>query len=196
MKKINSTIMYSLLTCVVAGTLLLVNAQTRQRQEFDPLMPLKQALKEANAPDLSSAQEEQLKTLVQNFREAHKPEPNEAARDAHRAYDDAILAGDTGAAQAAAQAIVNATTAEAAAHLRDAAALKIQVIAVLKANPGQFNALTQRFGTQGLLGVLNGLVGGGPMRGPGGPGGPGGLMCSPGGVPGQGPEGSLPRQKQ
>lgn len=191
MKKINLTIIYSLLACVIAGALLFVNAQTKMRQEFDPLMPIKQALKEANAPDLSAAQEEQLKTLVQNFRDAHKPEPNNAIRDAHHAYDDAILAGDLAAAQAAAQTIVNAATAETATHLRDAAALKIQILAILKTNPAQFNALTQRFGTQGLLGVLNGIAGG-PMRMPG-PGGPGG----PGGMGGPGPEaGGMPRMRQ
>ncbi|MEP7270489.1 MAG: hypothetical protein ABI882_03245 [Acidobacteriota bacterium] len=181
---------------VIAGAIQMGAAQgpgPGPRPDFDPLRGLKHALEDASAPALSSEQESSLTALVKAFHDSMpKPGPDDPIRAAHKALDQAILAGDAAAAQAQATTIA---TAEAAAHgtrLRAEVAFQVQVLNILKTNAAQYTALVQRFGAAGLPGLLRSPLGpGGPGGGPGGPrrggfghGGPGG----PGDAPGR-PEG-------
>lgn len=144
------------------------------RQARDPLAGLKRALSEANAPALTTAQETQLTALIQAYRDGLPDGPNADLQAAHTAYDNAILAGDAAAAQTAATTIAGLIAAQTAARLKAAATLEVQALAVLRANAGQVEALTTRFGTTGLVRILHSLAGGG-FRGPGGFGGLGGF---------------------
>jgi len=166
---------------LVLGVVLLGMAQgPPPRPEGDPLRPLKQALEDAGASQLSSDQEVQLKALIKSFHDSLPkpgppgPGPDDAMRAAHRAYDQAILAGDVAAAQAQATAIANQMAAIGSAQLRAEASFQIQVLNILKAGGNQLPALLQRFGSAGLPGLLRSPLGGpgfGPPHGPGGPGG-------------------------
>ena len=99
------------------------------------------------------------------------PGPEDAMRAAHRAYDQAILAGDVAAAQSLATTIANQMAAIGTAQLRAEAGFQVQVLNILKAGGNQVPSLLQRFGSAGLPGLLRSPLGG-PPRGPGGPGGP------------------------
>lgn len=149
----------------------------------DALGGLKRALADANAAELSSQQEEQLKTLITAFREANKPQgPPAGLEEAHRAYEAAILAGNLSAANTAAASITTAMQANLTARQQALAKFQIDALAVLKANAEQYSALLKRVGTAGIVRLVGSLAGGGGRPGPGGPGGPGG-------GPGAGPAG-------
>lgn len=154
-------------------------AQPQQRPpappQHDVLGALKHALTEAGAPALSAQQEQQLTDLIETARENQPKGPNEAMETAHRAYDNAIVAGNLAAANAQAAIIAQQISTETSTHLQAEAKIKIDALNILKANANQMTALTQRFGTAGLSHLLNSLAGG-----PGGPGGPGGGPGRPG----------------
>ncbi|MBS1789246.1 MAG: hypothetical protein JST85_16085 [Acidobacteria bacterium] len=163
-----------------------VAAFAQQRPQFDPLGRLKQALQSANAPALSTAQEDQLKTLIQQARDAHPGAPDPALKSAHEALDAAIFAGDQAAVDVQAAIIANLTTTMTTNRLKGHAAFTIQAINVLKSNQSQLDALVQKIGSTGVVQLIGSLVGGpgGPGFGggrPGGPGGPGGPEGGPGG---------------
>lgn len=189
--KLRAAISGALLLCLLA---LGVSAQPPQRPQFDPLRGLKHALEEAGAPALSTQQEEQLKTLIQQFRDARgNQQPDANLRAAQQAYDAAILAGNTAAANQQAQAIATALAAHTAERLQADAAFKIQVLNVIKSNQQQYNALVQKFGTTGVVRLLGSLAGGpGGFGGPGGPGHGPGRFGGPGG-PGGGADDNGPR---
>ena len=168
----------SAIPCLIVGVVLLAMAQVPgpgPRPEMDPLRPLKQALEDAGAQQLSSDQEGQLRALVKSFHDSQpRPGPDDPMRAAHRAYDQAILAGDVAAAQAQATTIANQMAATGSAQLRAEAGFQVQVLNILKAAGNQLPALLQRFGSAGLPGLLKSPLGGpgfGPPQGPGGPGG-------------------------
>jgi hypothetical protein len=175
--------MLALVSVIVGTTFALAQGPgvPRERPQPEPLRGLKHALTEAGAPALSAEQESALKTLVSDFR-ANLPQPDESVRTAHQALDAAILSGDLAAAQAQAAAIANANAVNMSARLRAEAALKIQVLGVLKTNEAQLTALVQRFGESGVARLLGSVLGG-----PGGPRGPGGF--GPGGPDGPGGRG-------
>ncbi len=155
-------------------------AQPRPGQPGDPLMPLKRALAQANAPELSQDQVTQLTALITSFREQAKPAgPDETLQAAHKAYDDAILNGDLTGAQSAANVIASSIAATTGSRLSLEASYRIQALALIRANEVQYNALLQRFGTEGVSRIVGGLFHGGFMRG--GPGGPAPLTDSRGG---------------
>jgi len=187
--KLIAPLLSVLLLCLVAANFLTARAQQPPpRPEPDPLMPLKHALEDAGAPALTSQQEDQLKTLVKNLRDARRSQaPDDALRTAHRAYDQAILAGNAAAAQAQATTIANQIAAHTSAHLQAEATFKINVLNILKTNDNQVGLLQQRFGTAGLSHLLGALAGGEGGPGPGGPGGPEGGPGS-----GHGPAGGPP----
>jgi len=137
----------------------------------DPLMELKQALADAGASALSTQQEQQLTQLIEAVRESRPKGPNETLQAAHRAYDNAVIAGNVAAANAQAAIIAQQVGTDTNAHLQAEAKFKIDALNVLKNNANQVAALTQRFGTAGVSHLLNSLAGG-PGR-PDGPGGPG-----------------------
>ncbi len=140
-----------------------------QPGQFDPLMSLKRSLAQANAPELNQAQADQLTALLTAFREQAKPSgPDETLQQAHKAYDDAILNGDLASAQSAANVIAASMSAGTSTRLSLEASFRIQALAIIKANEAQYNALLQRFGTEGVSRIIGGLFRGGFMRGPGG----------------------------
>lgn len=140
-----------------------------QPGQFDPLMSLKRSLAQANAPELNQAQADQLTALLAAFREQAKPSgPDETLQQAHKAYDDAILNGDLASAQSAANVIAASMSAGTSTRLSLEASFRIQALAIIRANEAQYNALLQRFGTEGVSRIIGGLFRGGFMRGPGG----------------------------
>lgn len=140
-----------------------------QPRQFDPLMSLKRSLAQANAPELNQAQADQLTALLAAFREQAKPSgPDETLQQAHKAYDDAILNGDLASAQSAANVIAASMSAGTSTRLSLEASFRIQALAIIRANEAQYNALLQRFGTEGVSRIIGGLFRGGFMRGPGG----------------------------
>lgn len=149
-------------TLVLTGLLLLAMAGNTlaQRPAADPLRGLKRALDQAGALALTTTQEEQLKTLLQTYRESQTHAPNEALQAAYDAYETAILAGDQATANAQAAVIANLRAAAANAHLQAEAKFKLDVIALLKTNGDQAGALRTRFGDEGFLRILDSLTSG------------------------------------
>lgn len=156
----------------------------------DVLAGLKHALEDAGAPDLSAQQEEQLKALITQARSsAGAPQNSDAVMQAHKAYETAVLAGNTTAANAAAQTIGNAIAAGMTQGLQSKANFDAQALAILKSNQQQYNALLARFGSKGVFHLVDSLIGGpGGSRlfGAGNPNGQGGPMGGgrPGGMGG------------
>ncbi len=138
---------------------------------LDPVAFLKQALTDAGADSLSSAQEEQLAQLITSFRESHFASgPDEALLAARDAYQQAVLSGDLQGAKAAAATLSELQTVEAQTRLEDQAGLMIQVMGVL--TEAQMSKLSAQFEAGRLFMLLQTLAG--PpmgMRGPG-PGAP------------------------
>jgi len=127
-------------------------AQERQFQR-NPLRGLKGALNTAGAPALTSEQEEQLRTLLAEFRETQRTErPGTAIREARQAYQDAILNSDSAVAQLQAEIIANQTAATTVSKLENQASLKIQFLNILTLD--QVDAVLQRSGTAGLFRLL------------------------------------------
>ncbi len=165
----------------------IINAQPQRRPEHDPLQRLKHALQLANAPALTTAQEDQLKALIQQARDARPDAPDPALAAAHDALEAAIFTGNQAAADAQVAIIANLTSAMMNNRLKGHTAFTIQAINVLRGNQGQLDALVQKIGSSGVVKLMGSLVGGGPggFGGPGGPGG-GGRPGGFGGPAGQG----------
>jgi hypothetical protein len=167
-QKLGAVIFCAALACagVVAA-----NAQTA-RPTPDSLRGLKRALETAGAPALSTQQEEQLKALIQQFRESRKSqEPDAALGAARKAYHEAILAGDAAAANAQAQTIANLVATDSSESLKAESSLAIQALAIIKSNSQQFDALVQKFGNSGVSRLMSSLpragrIGRGPGMGP------------------------------
>jgi Spy/CpxP family protein refolding chaperone len=161
-------------TIVLAGILMLsmVGSAFAQRGTVDPLRGLKKALEQAVALPLTTTQEEQLKTLIQTYRDSQTQEPSEALQAALDAYDAAILDGNQAAANAQATIIANLRATAANARLQAETTFKLAVIALLKTNGDQTGLLRTKFGDDGFLRILDGLAGG--HGGHGGPSGGGG----------------------
>ena len=184
MKKTETSLKTILLAVLALSLSVAVFAHSRP--QFDPLGRLNHALQSATAPALSAAQEDQLKALIQQAREAHKSiTADPAVKAARDAFDAAILAGDQGAANAQAGILANLMATANSNRMKDQANYTIQALNVLKTNQAQIDALTQKFEAAGVVHLLGSLFGG-PGR-PGGPGGPRG----PGG-PGERPDGPPP----
>jgi hypothetical protein len=143
-------------------------------QSFDPLTGLKNALQDAGAPALTSAQETSINALLTAFRSAHqKLSPSTAVQTAQAAYEDAILSGNSGAAASQATILGSAQASDMVQRQSDAAVLAIGIINILKTESGQLPALITKFGSSGVVRLVLRLAGG-----PGGFGGP-----RPGGPP-------------
>jgi hypothetical protein len=127
----------------------------------DQLAQLKRALQAAGATALTSAQESSINTLITDFRASHTPQPpSSAVQAAHSAYDTAILNQQYDSTSA--QVIVDDTTANAAARLKDGASFAISVVQVLTTE--QVKPLVTKFGAGRVVQLLQSLAGG---RGPG-----------------------------
>lgn len=135
-----------------------------------PLAPLKNALRIAGTPELTPEQEENIQALIKEFRDTHqRPIQNEDIQNARMAYEEAILKGDLAAAASQAEVLGRYQATEIVQRESDAAAFVINVIGILKADPGQADALISQMGTRGFVRMILSLAGG-----PGGPGPRGG----------------------
>ncbi|MDQ3013572.1 MAG: hypothetical protein M3X11_23065 [Acidobacteriota bacterium] len=137
----------------------------------DPLSGLKRAISQANAPALTTQQETDITALITAYKAALPDGSDDALEAAREAFDAAILASNAAAAQAQAVIIANRTAALLSARLRAEITFEIGVLASLK-NGGQLDALTTKYGSDRVLGIVRSLAGGGGFDG-GRPGGPG-----------------------
>jgi len=138
----------------------------------DPITALKQALTDAGADSLSSAQENQISELLQAYKAANAPKaPGEAGLSAMSAYQESILSGDLDGAKAAAASMAAEMTANSQTRLEKQAQLMIQILGTL--SEAQTKKLSEKFETRGLFFLLQRFAG--PpmgrrgMRGPMGP---------------------------
>jgi hypothetical protein len=172
---------------------------------MDVLAPLKATIRSSEAPGLSTDQEEELRTLISQFRDVFQISKGDAdIRPAREEYEKAILNSDSETAASKAVIIANAQAAEMARRESDAAVFAIAVVKILKENPEQYQALVDQVGEEGVVHLAIDLAGA-PKRGrhgpaPHGPGaGPDGFKPGPGrfgpGPTGLGP-GEPPPQKE
>jgi|WetSurMetagenome_2_1015567.scaffolds.fasta_scaffold169744_1 hypothetical protein len=167
---------------ILASSAMTVLAQP-ERPAFDPLAGLKNALQNAGASALTSAQESSIVALLQAYRSSHKkPAQNAAVQAARTAYEDAILNGDNAAAASQAVILGNAQASEMAQRDTDTAALAISILDVLKTESGQTAALISKMGSNAFVRLLLNLAGG-PRGGGPRPGGPPPDGAGPAGPP-------------
>jgi len=132
---------------------------TTTQHQRDPLVFLRHALGEAGAAALTSTQEQQLQSLITTFRSNEpKPAQDTTLINARNAYEAAILKGDLNAANSAVTAISGEISKMATARMQAQAQFEIAALKVL--TPDQVNALQNRIGTSGLIGVLRSMTGG------------------------------------
>jgi hypothetical protein len=163
-----SRILISLLALGLASGTAIALAQP-DMPKMEPLVPLKDALTAAGAPELTSAQEDAIETLVTEFRGAHHgPFENEDIQNARAAYEEAILNGDSAAAASQAAILGKAQADSMVQRESDAADFAVNVIRILKEGPGQADALIAQMGSRNFVRMILSLAGG--PRGPGGPG--------------------------
>jgi hypothetical protein len=123
-----------------------------------PFQFLNQALTKAGATALGSDQEAALQTAITSFRNANQPAAPTAAEQAARdSYSNAILAGNTDAAKAAADQLASVMAPRQQTRLEAEAAFAIQVLGIL--NSDQVAALQNSLGKQGLLRLVTALAG-------------------------------------
>jgi len=168
----------TLLLIPVLAIGLIFGAATAQAQQERPRMniiaPLKMALKAAGAPELSAEQESEIRTLITDFRNAHpRPVPNADIPDARKAYEEAILNGDSAGAASQAELIAKERLDHMVQLQADEAVFAVNVMGVLNSDPAQAEALTTQMGTRGFVRLVLSLV-----NNPGGPG----LMGRQGGI--------------
>ena len=160
MNRPKSSLITTLLLTALAVFSVTSWAQTRIPR--DPLAHLKNALQEAGAPALTSAQETALDALITAFRSAHQtpPTPGTAVQSARAAYDNAILNQDNAGAAAQAAIIANDQAANSLQRQTELANFGIEVIKVLKSSGDQVTPLVTRFGTGGAVRLVLSLAGG------------------------------------
>ncbi len=128
----------------------------------NPLASLQSAIQRSGAPALTSDQQTQLQTLIQNFRSAQRPTgPNANIQSAQQNFENAVLSGNTSNATSAADALASAMSAEAPKHLEALATFDVQALNILQP---QASALKQEMGNSGLVALLSSLAGGPGMR--------------------------------
>jgi hypothetical protein len=149
--------------------------------EMNPLAPLNHALRAAGTSELTSEQESEIVALILEFRDAHqRPVEDADMPNARKAYEGAILSGDSTAAASQAEVIAQKQLGNLVRRQKDAAAFAISVVGILSADSGQADALITQMGTGGFVRLVLGLVdrpggpgplgmGGGPHRKPGPP---------------------------
>jgi hypothetical protein len=117
-----------------------------ERLSMDELAPLKDAIQLAGVTSLTSAQESNIRALIATFKNTHKPSFIAAAQEARTTYENAILYGDNATAESQAEIIGKAQAAEMIQREKDVAIFAINVISILRNNPGQVEGLVLRFG--------------------------------------------------
>ena len=134
MKKISS-ISRLLISILVLG--LICGGATALSQPGRPalegLAPLKAALQAADAPGLTTEQENSIQTLIAEFRNDHRPPAeNSGFHSAHEVFTNAVLNEDIATATSQAVDIANSRTVKMAQREADAAVFAIKVVAILK----------------------------------------------------------------
>lgn len=162
----------SLLAALVVLSLAMVAGpgQAQTRRTHDPLARLKNALQEASATALTSAQETSLTALISNYQTAHetRPTPSTAEQNARNEFDNAILNQDSAGAAAQAAIIATEQGVNSIQRQKDLANFGIDVVKVLRSGGDQVSPLVTRFGSSGTVRLILSLAGG-PGFGPGGP---------------------------
>ena len=170
MNKSNSKTSF-LAALVVLSLAITAAGQEQNRRTRDPLGRLKNALQEANATALTSAQETSLTALITNFQTARetRPTPSTAEQNARTAFDTAILNQDSAGAAAQAAIIATEQGVNSIQRQKDLANFGIEVVKILRTGGDQVNPLITRFGSSGAARLILSLAGG-PGFGPGRPG--------------------------
>lgn len=179
--KVRGVMIGLLALLLVAAAVPSLMAQPQPPPAPDPLAGLRHALANAGAPALTSAQEDQLNSLITSFHSNRPQGPDASVVAARLSFDQAILAGNLGAAQAQASTIASHMVSTMTTRLQAEANFKVQVVNVLKSNGNQLTLLVSSLGTSGVSRLLSQLAGGGPGFGPGP-----GLCPGCGGGPGMG----------
>jgi hypothetical protein len=153
--KVYACIVMSALCVALAATVL---GQGSGQGANPPFQFLNQALTKAGAAALGSDQEAALQTAITSFRNANQPAAPTAAEQAARDnYNNAVLAGDTNTAKAAADQLAGAMVPRQQAMLEAEAAFAIQALGILHSD--QIAALQNSLGKQGLLRLVTALAG-------------------------------------
>jgi len=151
-----------LILCLGAGSLAMAQMMNRPAGQGNSLARLQRAIQQSGAPALTTEQQNQLQTLIQNYRSSQQStDPNSAVQTARQNLENAVLRGDQNGANAAADALAGAMTANMTRRLEAQAAFEIQALTILQP---QATALKQELGNSGLLGLLGSLAGGPGMR--------------------------------
>lgn len=126
----------------------------------DSLRVLRLALREAGAPALTGQQEDALRSLLVTYRLSRRPPQQILAvlQAARRAYDEAIVAGDSVTAKSQATTIANQSAALISTTLQGETDVKVGIVNVLKQNEAQLSLLVKRFGTRGVARLLDALL--------------------------------------
>jgi len=134
------------------------------KMQRNPVAVLNRALESAGASDLSTTQQQQLTSLVNNYRLAHQtPAPDSDIQAAKKDLETAILAGSQQNVNAAAKELVDQIATRATSAVQDLGAFEIAVLGMLNAD--QVNALKTQYGNSGLLHTLGSLTGAWWLRG-------------------------------
>jgi len=130
--------------------------QTQMR--MDPVERLNKALESAGSGPLSDRQDQELTTLVNNYRAAHqRPEADPGLRDVKRALEEAILSGSDEQIDRAANAVADQVTTRTRTMIRDLARFQMQVLSLLTEE--QVSSLRTQYGNSGLIHMLGSLAG-------------------------------------
>jgi len=145
----------------------------QERPRMDPVARLERALTAAGAPELSAGQGDEIRALITDFKDAHpRPAQNADIPDARKAYEEAILNGDSAGAASAAESIAKERLDHMVQRQADAAVFAVSAIGILDSL--QVDALTTQMGTRGFVRLILSLANrpGGPglMNRQGGPG--------------------------
>jgi hypothetical protein len=132
-------------------------------RQANPLVRLRNALQKAGAPELTTGEMAQIRTLVMNFRTANNLNtPVGALQSARREFNNAILSGNLTAAADQAAAIVNGQRDNAIARMTAQAGFAAAIIDLLREN-GQAEPLLNQIGGDGLVRLTMSLASG-PLR--------------------------------
>ncbi len=117
----------------------------------NPMARLNNALQRAGAPVLTSEEETQLKTLIQEFRNANKPQaPGGNLQSIRSQFNEAILNQDLAAAENLARLTVQAQSENSVAQLTARANFAMAVINMLRSN-SQLEPLLEWMGSNGVV---------------------------------------------
>ncbi len=137
-----------------------MQAQAGSASQRDPLAFLTRAIQNAGAPALTTAQQQQLQSLIQSYQAARQAVGSDpGVQSAQQSLDDAILSGNAANVSKAADTLAGALAPLQLKNLEVQANFEVQALAVLQP---QVAALVQKDGNAGLLRILRSLSGGGP----------------------------------